>query len=180
MLQIAQMIKSGIGLEIAFVELGGWDHHVNEGGARGQLANLLRRFSAGIAAFFQDLGHRGQDVVLVTLSEFGRTVRENGSRGTDHGHATAMLVAGGAIRGGRAYGRWPGLRKEHLFEQRDLAMTTDFRDVVGQVITRHLGAESLDGVFPGHSPKAGNLRGLFADADQPDGERAAGKERKTT
>lgn len=165
MLQIAQMIKSGIGLEIVFAELGGWDHHVNEGGAQGQLANLLRKFSAGIAAFFRDLGDRAEDVVLVTLSEFGRTVKENGSRGTDHGHATAMLVAGGAIRGGKAYGPWPGLGKEQRFEGRDLAVTTDFRDVVGQLITRHLGAESLDAVFPGHTLNAANLRGLFPEAD---------------
>jgi uncharacterized protein (DUF1501 family) len=151
MLQIAQLIKSNIGLEIAFAEIGGWDHHVNEGGARGQLANLLRQFGAGLAAFARDLGDRMDDVVLVTLSEFGRTAAENGSGGTDHGHANAMFVLGGGVRGGRLYGTWPGLDRSQLYEGRDLALTTDFRDVLGEVLTRHLGAGRLDRIFPGHA-----------------------------
>jgi uncharacterized protein (DUF1501 family) len=161
MLQIAQLIKSEIGLEIAFAELGGWDHHVNEGGAQGQLANLLRQFALGVSAFFRDLGDRADDVVLVTLSEFGRTASENGSRGTDHGHATALFVAGGPVRGGKVYGDWPGLDRDQLYEQRDLALTTDFRDVVGEVLTRYLGAADLTGVFPGYEIDARRFKGLI-------------------
>jgi uncharacterized protein (DUF1501 family) len=163
MLQIAQLIKSRIGLEIAFAEIGGWDHHVNEGGAEGQLANLLRQFSGGIAAFFNDLGGLADDVVLVTLSEFGRTAAENGNRGTDHGHATALFVAGGPVRGGRVYGAWPGLDREQLYEGRDLALSTDFRDVVGEALSLHLGAGSLSTVFPGYDLKASGSRGFLKD-----------------
>jgi uncharacterized protein (DUF1501 family) len=111
MLQIAQLIKADGGLEIAFAEIGGWDHHVNEGGAQGPLANLLRQFGGGIGAFVQDLGDRMDGVVLLTLSEFGRTVDENGNRGTDHGHANSMFVVGGPVCGGKLYGDWPGLQR---------------------------------------------------------------------
>jgi uncharacterized protein (DUF1501 family) len=150
MLQIAQLIKSDIGMEIAFAELGGWDHHVNEGGSRGQLANLLQQFAGGLAAFTHDLGDRMEDVVVVTLSEFGRTAAENGNRGTDHGHATSLFVLGGQVSGGKVYGDWPGLEREQLFEERDLALTTDFRDVVGEVLVHFLGAGGLEAVFPGY------------------------------
>ena len=149
MLQVAQLIKSNLGVEIVFAEVGGWDHHVNEGGSQGQLANLLRQFSGGIAALTRDLGDRMQDVVIVTLSEFGSTASENGNRGTDHGHANCMFVIGGAVKGGKVYGRWPGLAREQLYEGRDLALTTDFRSVLGEVIERHLGNNNLKGVFPG-------------------------------
>ena len=161
MLQIAQLIKSNIGLEIAFAEVGGWDHHVNEGAAQGPLANLLRQFTRAIAAFRQDLGERMDDVVLVTMSEFGRTAFENGNRGTDHGHANAMFVLGGGVRGGKIYGEWPGLHREQLFEGRDLALTTDFRDVLGEILGRHLGASRLDAVFPGYRVKAESFRGFM-------------------
>ena len=157
MLQIAQLIKSDIGLEIAFAEVGGWDHHVNEGGAQGQLANLLRQFAGGIAAFGRDLGGRMEDVVLVTLSEFGRTAFENGNRGTDHGHANALFVVGGPVRGGKVYGNWPGLEREQLFEGRDLALTTDFRDVLGEILVHHLGATNLRSVFPGYDLRPENF-----------------------
>ncbi len=158
MLQIAQLIKSNIGLEIAFAELGGWDHHVNEGGSTGQLANLLRQFGQGLAAFTRDLGDRMENVVVVTLSEFGRTAFENGNRGTDHGHATSLFVLGGPVRGGKVYGDWPGLEREQLYEDRDLALTTDFRDVVGEILVHHLGAGNLSGVFPGHGARPERFR----------------------
>jgi uncharacterized protein (DUF1501 family) len=161
LLQVAQLIKSDVGLEVAFVEIGGWDHHVNEGGGRGALANLLQRFSSGLGAFVRDLGDRMQDVVVVTLSEFGRTAKENGSRGTDHGHATTMFVVGGPVGGGRLYGKWPGLESELLYEGRDLALTTDFRDVLGRVLSGHLGGGNLDPVFPGHRFSTGGLDGLI-------------------
>lgn len=161
LLQIAQLIKSDIGLEIAFAEIGGWDHHVNEGGAEGQLSVLLGQFAAGVGAFFRDLGDRASDVVLLTLSEFGRTAFENGNRGTDHGHATALFVAGGPVKGGKVYGKWPGLDRDQLYEGRDLALTTDFRDVVLEVLSGYLGASSLASVFPGYAVNRKNYRGLI-------------------
>jgi uncharacterized protein (DUF1501 family) len=151
--QIAQLIKSDVGLEVAFTDVSGWDTHAAEGGADGQLANNLRGFAGAIAAFAEDLGSRMSDVVLVTMSEFGRTVHENGNRGTDHGHATVMLALGGAIHGGKVHGHWPGLATDQLHERRDLAITTDFRDVFSEVLTKHLGVPSLATVFPGYSPQ---------------------------
>jgi len=150
--QIAQLIKADVGLEIAFTDIGGWDTHVNQGNGRGQLANLLQPFSVAIAALYQDLGQRMDDVVILTMSEFGRTVKENGNRGTDHGHANAMFVLGNTVLGGKVYGRWPGLKNDQLFEGRDLALTTDFRDVFAEIANRHLGATDLKSVFPGYQP----------------------------
>jgi uncharacterized protein (DUF1501 family) len=161
LLQIAQLIKAGVGLEVAFTDIGGWDTHVNQGNSRGQLANLLQQFSSGIAALYQDLGQRMDDVVVLTMSEFGRTVRENGNRGTDHGHANAMFVLGNGVRGGQVYGRWPGLKSDQLNEGRDLALTTDFRDVFGEVAARHLGTPNLKAVFPGYSISESNFKGFF-------------------
>jgi uncharacterized protein (DUF1501 family) len=145
--QIAQLIKAGVGVEMAFADIGGWDHHVNE---TPQLANLLGDFGETLAAFAKDLGNRMSDVVVVTMSEFGRTAHENGNRGTDHGHANAMFVMGGGVKGGKVYGDWPGLQKEQLHEGRDLALTTDFRDVLSEVIARHLGGADFGRVFPGY------------------------------
>ncbi len=146
--QIARLIKADVGLEIAFTEIEGWDTHANEGGAVGQLANRLRDLGEGLAAFYRDLGDRMDDVVLLTLSEFGRTARENGNRGTDHGHANVMFAMGGKVRGGKVYGRWPGLAPEVLYEGRDLALTTDYRTVCSEVITRHLGQKEMTRIFP--------------------------------
>jgi uncharacterized protein (DUF1501 family) len=154
--QIAQLIKADVGMEMAFADIGGWDHHVNEVGQRageGQLANLLRQYGLALNAFWRDMGDRMQDVVLVTMSEFGRTAHENGNRGTDHGHANSMFVMGGAVKGGKVYGKWPGLEKEQLYEGRDLALTTDFRDVLGELVAQHMGNGTLKGVFPGYDPK---------------------------
>jgi len=141
--QVAQLLKTDIGMEVGFVDTGGWDNHVNEGGAQGQMSNLLRDLGQGLAAFHQDLGDRMEDVVVVTMSEFGRTAHENGNRGTDHGHANCMFVMGGPVKGGKVYGKWPGLGPGQLNEGRDLALTTDFRSVLGEVINGHLGAGNL-------------------------------------
>jgi uncharacterized protein (DUF1501 family) len=157
--QIAQLIKSNVGLEIAFTDVGGWDTHAGEGGAQGQLANNLRNFAGAIAAFAKDLGSRMGDVVLVTMSEFGRTVRENGNRGTDHGHGNVMLVLGGGVKGGKVYGEWRGLTPEQLFEGRDLAVTTDFRDVFGELLVKQLGVQSLKDVFPRYVVKPRGVMG---------------------
>ncbi|MFL5578619.1 MAG: DUF1501 domain-containing protein [Gemmatimonadaceae bacterium] len=150
LLQIAQLIKADVGVEVAFADVGGWDTHVNQGGATGQLALRLDDFARSIAAFVADLGDRMGDVVILTMSEFGRMARENGNRGTDHGHAGAMFVIGGEVKGHRVHGRWPGLAREQLHEGRDLALTTDFRALFSEVTARHLGAERLDAIFPGY------------------------------
>ncbi|HSB75755.1 MAG TPA: DUF1501 domain-containing protein [Terriglobales bacterium] len=155
--QLAQLIKANLGVQIAFADISGWDHHVNEGSTQGQLANVLREFSQSLAAFWIDLGSLGEDTVIVTMSEFGRTARENGNRGTDHGHANVMFVLGGPVRGGKVYGQWPGLEPEQLNEGRDLALTTDFRRVLGELVCRHLGSQDLAGVFPGFESKPGFL-----------------------
>ncbi len=154
--QIARLIKADVGLEVAFADMGGWDTHVNE---VPQLANLLRDFGSTLGAFYRDLGDRIADVTLVTMSEFGRTARENGNRGTDHGHANAMLVMGGDVKGGRIYGDWPGLETNQLYENRDLAVTTDFRDVLGELVVKQLGRRKVDQVFPGHDKV--NFRGIL-------------------
>ena len=162
LMQIAQLIKAGVGLDVAFTDVGGWDTHRAEGGSRGQLAGLLTQFSQGIYALVTDLGPaRMQDVVVLTMSEFGRTVRQNGTGGTDHGHANAMFVVGGSVRGGKVYGQWPGLRDDQLFEGRDLALTTDFRDVFGEVAAKHLGQVDLKKVFPGYDAGPSKFRGLL-------------------
>jgi uncharacterized protein (DUF1501 family) len=149
MKQIAQLLKAKLGVEAAFAEIGGWDHHENEGSVDGQLAGRLREFSESLAAFWTDMGTQAEDVVVVTMSEFGRTARENGTRGTDHGHANVMFVMGGPVRGGRVYGRWPGLAPEQLNEGRDLAVTTDFRQVLAEAAFKQIGARDLDLTFPG-------------------------------
>jgi uncharacterized protein (DUF1501 family) len=159
--QTAQLIKAGVGLEVAFADIGGWDTHVNEGNQQGQLSNLLRQFSQSIAALYTDLGQRMDDVVILTMSEFGRTARENGNRGTDHGHANAMFVVGNSVRGGKVYGQWPGLKSEQLYEGRDLALTTDFRDVFGEIAQKHLGASNLKAVFPGYEASSSKFRGFL-------------------
>ncbi len=160
--QIAQLSKANVGLEVAFADIGGWDTHVNQGAAQGQLANRLDDFGRSIAALVADLGDRMEDTVVLTMSEFGRAVNENGNRGTDHGHGNAMMVIGGGVRGGRVYGRWPGLSVERRYDGRDLAVTTDFRDVFGEIVTRHLGIADARPVFPGYTSSPAKFPGLFA------------------
>jgi uncharacterized protein (DUF1501 family) len=162
LMQIAQLTKANVGLEVAFAEIGGWDTHVNQGSAQGQLAARVDDFSRSIAALVTDLGDRMADTVVLTMSEFGRAVNENGNRGTDHGHGNAMLVIGGGTRGGRVYGRWPGLAVEQRYDRRDLAVTTDFRDVFAEVVVRHLGVANAAPIFPGYELKASRMPGLFA------------------
>ncbi|HVH67151.1 MAG TPA: DUF1501 domain-containing protein [Gemmatimonadales bacterium] len=152
MLEIAQLIKAEVGLQVAFADVTGWDTHVNQGASEGQLAARLDELGQALAAFDRDLGERMRDVVVVTMSEFGRTVCENGNSGTDHGHATAMLVLGGSVLGGKVLGQWPGLDQAQRFEGRDVAVTTDFRDLFAELLARHLGASDLSAVFPGFSP----------------------------
>jgi uncharacterized protein (DUF1501 family) len=159
--QLAQLIKADLGVQIAFADIGGWDHHVNEGSTEGQIANVLRDFSQSISAFWTDLGDLGEDTVVVTMSEFGRTARENGNRGTDHGHANVMFVLGGPVKGGKVYGRWPGLDQSQLYEGRDLALTTDFRQVLGEAVSRHMGNTNLKEVFPGYENQSSKFLKLL-------------------
>jgi len=150
--EIARLIKSGMPVEIAFTELGGWDTHAYQGGTNGLMARNLQQFAHGIAAFYRDLGNRMKDVLILTLSEFGRTVRENGNRGTDHGHANVMFALGGKIQGGKVYGQWPGLESRLLYEGRDLDLTTDFRNVCADVLFHHLGVRDFSHIFPDFQP----------------------------
>jgi len=163
LLAVAQLIKADLGLEIAFVDVGGWDTHVNQGsGESGQLAGRLNDFGQSLAAFARDLGDKLADVVVLTMSEFGRTVTENGTAGTDHGHATSMFVLGGGVRGGRVVGEWPGLAPERRYQGRDLAVTTDFRDLFGEIVARHLAIDQLDAVFPGYAIRPERFPGVLA------------------
>jgi uncharacterized protein (DUF1501 family) len=147
--QVAQLLKANLGVEAAFSDIGGWDTHQNQGNTNGQLANRLREFSDTIAAFWKDMGDDSANITMVTMSEFGRTARQNGTGGTDHGHANVMFVLGGQVRGGKVYGKWPGLANEQLNEGRDLAVTTDFRRVLGEAAYKSLGSKNLELVFPG-------------------------------
>ncbi len=162
LMQIAQLIKAGVGLEVAFAEANGWDTHVNEGNGRGQLANLLRDFAGSIAAFGTDLGKRMDDVVLITMSEFGRTARENGNRGTDHGHANSMLILGNSVKGGKVYGDFKGLKNDKLYEGRDLDVTTDIRDVFAETANKHLGSKDLAKIFPNYTASKEKFRGYLS------------------
>ena len=158
--QIAQLVKADVGVEVAFAEMGGWDTHVNQGGSAGQLAQRLKEFGQGISALYYDLGDRMNDVVILTMSEFGRTARQNGNGGTDHGHATCFFALGGDVNGGHVLGKWPGLADEQLNDNRDLALTTDFRAVFGEVALKHLGAQGLQRVFPGYTGTGADFRGI--------------------
>src|ERR1700675_1873456 len=159
--QLAQLIKANLGVQVAFAEIGGWDHHVNEGSTQGQIATVLGDFSRSIAAFWTDLGDLGEDTVLVTMSEFGRAARENGNRGTDHGHANVMFVLGGPVKGGKVYGRWPGLDRSQLYEGRDLAVTTDFRLVLSEGVSHYLRNKDLKRVFQEFENQSGQFLKLL-------------------
>ena len=149
MKQIAQLLKANLGVEAAFADIGGWDTHQNQGNVNGQLANRLKEFSESLAAFWTDMGDDAQNITLVTMSEFGRTVHQNGTGGTDHGHANVMFVLGGPVAGQKVYGKWPGMDKHQLYEERDLAITTDFRQVLGEAAFKTLGSKNMETVFPG-------------------------------
>src|SRR5207244_7886229 len=129
-----------VGVEVAFADVGGWDTHINQGAVQGQLATRLDDLARGIAALTTDLGDRLADTVVLTMSEFGRAVSENGNRGTDHGHGNAMFVMGGGVRGGHVYGKLAGLAREQRFDGRDLAVTADMRDGCRESVVRRLAA----------------------------------------
>ena len=159
--QIAQLVKADVGLQVAFAEVGGWDTHANQGAANGQLAGRLTDFSRALAALNTDLADRMRDVTVLTVTEFGRSVRQNGNKGTDHGHGACFLAFGGDVAGGKVYGDWPTLAPDKLFEERDLAVTTDFRDVFAEIARKNLRAEELTRVFPDYKPDPERERGIL-------------------
>lgn len=157
---VATLIRAGVGLELAWIDAGGWDTHHNQGnGEEGRLPRALAPWAEGLAAFRRDLGRHFEHVLVLVMTEFGRTLRENGSGGTDHGHGSAMLLVGGRVRGGRVLGRFPGLRAEHLWQGRDLPVTTDYRDVYAEVLRDYLKHDDVAKVLPSYSPAA--RLGLF-------------------
>jgi uncharacterized protein (DUF1501 family) len=158
--ELSRVIKANVGLRVGFLDIGGWDHHANEGSTDGQLNSHLKDLGDAIAAFYQTMGDQSENIMLATMTEFGRTMQENGDRGTDHGHASVMMLFGGNIKGGKVYGQWPGLAPEQLFEGRDLQVTTDFRQVHSEILTQHLGISVPANVFPGFT--AGTPLGIFA------------------
>ncbi|GAB6899706.1 DUF1501 domain-containing protein [Kineosporia succinea] len=146
---VARMIKAGVGLQVACVDEGDWDMHAGMGTAdKGWMHDHLNDLALALAAFATDLGSRFRKVTVVTLSEFGRRVGENGSGGVDHGHGNAVLLLGGGVNGGKVHGRWPGLSSSQLVDG-DLAGTTDYRAVLGEILQKRCGAGSLTGIFPG-------------------------------
>jgi uncharacterized protein (DUF1501 family) len=149
--QVAQLIRAEIGLEVATIDLGGWDTHIHQGALQGDMPSLLADFGDALAAFHKDLGDAMKHITVVAMSEFGRRVKENGGGGTDHGYGNMMFAMGKSIHGGQIYGRWPGLAPEALVDAGDLAITTDFRTVLGELVSRHLLNPSLDQVFPNFS-----------------------------
>jgi uncharacterized protein (DUF1501 family) len=160
--RLARLIQRDPTIRVAFMALGGWDTHVSEGAASGQLAGHLKPMADGLGDFVKALGPAYQETVIVVISEFGRTMRENGNAGTDHGHGNVMWVMGGPIRGGRVYGRWPGLSTGSLYQERDLAVTTDFREPIANVLHYHMGLTqpALQRIFPGMPSPTGNVEGL--------------------
>lgn len=161
MRDLARLIKSNLGIEVAFVDVGGWDTHAGQGSVEGTLSQRLGQYAQAISAFRRDLGDRMADVVILTMSEFGRTARENGNAGTDHGKANVMFVLGAGVKGGKVYGQWPGLARELLNEDRDLAMTTDFRDVFAEVLVSHMACQNPDVVFPQFTVDKKRFRGVL-------------------
>lgn len=151
---VARLIKARLGLTIATLDVGGWDMHTNQGRVdAGDLFNRLTELDGALSAFVADLGAAIADVTVVLISEFGRTIRENGAGGTDHGHGQAMLVLGGGIKGGAVYGPWPGLADTQQFPNGSLAGRTDYRDVLGEVLAKRVGVRSLTKIFPDHTPR---------------------------
>jgi uncharacterized protein (DUF1501 family) len=162
--RLARLIRRERNIRLAFASLGGWDTHVNQGKGKGQLANRLQPLADGLAVLAKGLGSDWDDTVVVVISEFGRTVRENGNGGTDHGHGNVIWVTGGSVRGGRVFGDWPGLAKAQLYQGRDLAVTTDYRSVFAAILERHLGLadRELAQIFPGLPLARSNLGEMLA------------------
>jgi uncharacterized protein (DUF1501 family) len=160
--RLARLIQRDPTIRLAFLAVGGWDTHVNEGSFKGQLANHLQPLGDGLASFANQLGPAYADTVILVISEFGRTVHENGNGGTDHGHGNVMWLMGGPIRGRQVYGQWNGLAPGDLYQERDVAVTTDFREPIGAVLRSHMGMtpQQVSTIFPGTPSARGNVSGL--------------------
>jgi len=158
--QVAMLVKAEAGLEIAWLDLGGWDTHIAQGSSEGLMANLLRSLADGLSAFYLDLNEHADRLSIVVMSEFGRRVKENGGLGTDHGHGGAMLLLGGNVIGGKIHGQWPGLAPEELVGPGDLAITTDYRDILAEIILRRLNNPNLEAIFPDYEP---SFRGVISN-----------------
>ena len=158
--KIAQVIKSGEPMEVASIGYNGWDHHTNEGAMDGSINRMLEHLAQSLDAFMKDLGQHADRTLVLTMTEFGRTCRENGNRGTDHGHGSTMLALGGSVNGGKVFGDWPGLADKSLYQGRDLRVTTDFRNVMADALRGHMGADLPRDFFPNYAlPKPMGLFG---------------------
>ncbi len=151
--QLAKLIKSELGVRVAFIESQGWDTHFAQGASTGAMANLMGNLAGSVAAFLEDVGD-STPVTVLMVTEFGRTVAPNGAGGTDHGHGSAMMVVGHGVRGGRVHGDWLGLEARNLHDGRDLPVTTDFRDVFSEVAQQSLALDDASRLFPGYRPSS--------------------------
>ena len=155
--QTAMLIKADVGLEVSAIDLGGWDTHFAQGSSTGIMPNLIKDLAEGLAAFHADMADYQNQLTTVTMSEFGRRASENGSLGTDHGHGSMMMVLGGSVDGGKVHGQWPGLAEGQLIGPGDLAVTTDYRDVLSEVLVKRLNNPATTEVFPGYQPVMRNI-----------------------
>jgi uncharacterized protein (DUF1501 family) len=150
--QVAQLIKAEVGLEVACVDLGGWDTHENQGTGQGEFASLMNLLGRGLGAFYTDLADHMANISVITMSEFGRTVSENASAGTDHGHGNVMFLMGGGVNGGQVFVEWPTLSRDALAQaDGDLPITTDYRDVIAAVLANRVMNPATDAIFPDHT-----------------------------
>lgn len=155
--QTAMLIKAEVGLEVSAIDLGGWDTHFAQGSSAGIMPNLMKDLAEGLAAFHADMAVHQNQLTTVTMSEFGRRASENGSLGTDHGHGSMMMVLGGNVDGGKVHGQWPGLEEGQLIGPGDLAVTTDYRDVLSEILTKRLNNPATNEIFPEYQPTMPNV-----------------------
>ena len=155
--QTAMLIKAEVGLEVSAIDVGGWDTHFAQGSTSGLMPNLMKDLADGLAAFHADMHNHMENLTIVTMSEFGRRASENGSLGTDHGHGSMMMVLGGSVQGGEVHGEWPGMREGQLIGPGDLAVTTDYRDVLSEILVKRLNNSATDEIFPEYKPRIPNV-----------------------
>ena len=155
--QTAMLIKAEVGLEVSAIDVGGWDTHFAQGSTTGLMPNLMKDLADGLAAFHADMYDHMHQLTTVTMSEFGRRASENGSLGTDHGHGSMMMVLGGNVQGGRVHGEWPGLEEGQIMGPGDLAVTTDYRDVLSEILVKRLNNPATADIFPNYQVKIPNV-----------------------
>jgi uncharacterized protein (DUF1501 family) len=155
--QTAMLVKAEVGLEVSAIDVGGWDTHFAQGSTNGLMPNLMKDLAEGLAAFHADMFEYMGNLTIVTMSEFGRRASENGSLGTDHGHGSMMMVLGGSVQGGKVHGEWPGMREGQLIGPGDLAVTTDYRDVLSEILVKRLNNPATEEIFPAYQPRIPNV-----------------------